>query len=142
MDGGRTGAEAAPAIGLQQIAAEQPGATACWSIIWRLTNKGDGLLKVLAVRIPHGQFKGEELRFEPPIELLPGKSDQFHVAVRCDEPTGLVTENAFIIFSVIWSGDPWRVFVRLRVTVTADGRPETATESITTQRVGFSGVDS
>jgi hypothetical protein len=55
---------------------------------------------------------------------------------------GLVTENAFVIFSVNWLGEPWRVFVRLRVMMTSDGRPETATELITAQKVGFSEVDS
>ena len=55
---------------------------------------------------------------------------------------GLVTENAFVIFNVNWSDEPWRIFVRIRVTMNLDGRPETETEAITTQRVGFSGITS
>ena len=67
-------------------------------------------------------------------------AQQFHNLVQCHEPAGLVTENAFVIFHCQWRGEAWRIFVRIRVTVTADGAPETATELITTQKVGFSGI--
>jgi hypothetical protein len=43
-----------------------------------------------------------------------------------------------MIFHVTWLDELWRVFVRLRVMMTEDRRPETATELITTQKVGFS----
>ena len=76
----------------------------------------------------------------PPLDLAPGKGNKFHVSVRCHEPSGLVTENAFVIFQAIWRGEPWRIFARIRVAVRTDGRPETETESITTQKVGFSGI--
>jgi hypothetical protein len=49
-----------------------------------------------------------------------------------------VTENAFIIFQVIWSGEACRIFVRIRVLVNGRGEPETRVELITTQKVGFS----
>jgi hypothetical protein len=114
----------------------------CWSIDWLVENKSANILHILAVRLPHGQFKSDERRFDPALDLSAGERKQFQTFVHCDEPAGLLTENAFVIFSVNWLGKPWRVFVRLRVTVTADGRPQTATELITTQRVGFSEVDS
>jgi hypothetical protein len=115
---------------------------AVWDIGWRIENVGKHPIQVSAIRLPHGQFKSVEQRFEPPIELAPGNKTEIVIRVKCDEPAGLATENAFVILSVDWLGEQWRIFVRLRVIVTVDGRPETATELITTQRVGFSGVNS
>jgi hypothetical protein len=51
-----------------------------------------------------------------------------------------VTENAFLIFHARWRGEEWRVFIRIRVFVVAQGEPQASTELITAQRVGFSGV--
>ena len=132
---------AEPRIVLTQVSAESDGVMACWSIDWLVENKSANTLHVLAVRLPHGQFKSDERRFDPAIELSAGARKQFQTFVRCDEPAGLVTENAFVIFSVNWLGEPWRVFVRLRVVMSSDGRPETATELITAQKVGFSEVN-
>jgi hypothetical protein len=92
--------------------------------------------------MPHGQFKATERRFDPVIELAPGSNTEFDTSVKCDEPAGLVTENAFVILLVRSRGEPWRIFVRLRVVVSTSGKPKTATELITAQRVGFSGIDS
>jgi hypothetical protein len=133
---------AEPQIVLTQVSAERHAVMECWSIDWLVENKSANILHILAVRLPHGQFKSDERRFDPALDLSAGERRQFQTFVHCDEPAGLVTENAFVIFSVNWLGEPCRVFVRLRVTVTADGRPQTATELITTQRVGFFGVDS
>ena len=58
----------------------------------------------------------------------------------CDEPAGAVIENGFLILLVEWLDKQWRIFVRLRVIINQEGEPETATELITTQQVGFSGV--
>jgi hypothetical protein len=95
---------------------------------------------MISARLPHGQFKSAEQYFAPLLELAAGASKQFTILVHCDEPAGLVTENAFVIFHCQWHGEAWRIFVRIRVTVTADGEPQTATELITTQKVGFSGI--
>jgi len=135
-----TAAEAAPAIALRQVAAERDSATGHWSIAWVIENKNLKRIEILAVRLPHGKFKSEEHRFAPALQLEPGASSRFQLCVSCDEPAGLVTENAFVIFSVIRSGEALRVFVRLRVVVNPGGKLETATELITTQKVGFSGV--
>ena len=114
----------------------------CWSIGWKIENDGKDSLVFESARLPHGQFKSDEYQFEPALDLAPATKTEFTVSVRCDGAAGLVTENAFVIFHVIWLGEPWRIFVRIRVVVTDDGRPQTETESITTQKVGFSGVDS
>jgi hypothetical protein len=132
---------AEPQIVLTQVSAERHGVMELWSIDWLVDNESANTLHILAVRLPHGQFKSEEQRFDPAIELSAGARRQFQTFIHCDEPAGLVTENAFVIFSVNWLGGRWRVFVRLRVMMTSDGRPETATELITAQKVGFSEVD-
>jgi hypothetical protein len=135
-----TDGSAAPQITLEQVSADRDGVLECWSMRWRLTNVAVNPIQLLSVRLPHGQFKSPEHRFEPAIELEPGDKTEFKLPVQCNEPAGLVTENAFVILAANWLGEPWRLFVRIRVTVAADGRSQTTTESITTQRVGFSGL--
>jgi hypothetical protein len=130
----------APAITLRQISAERDAITKCWNIAWRLENKAAHPLQVLAVNLPHGQFKSLERRFEPSIELKVGEEKDFQTPVHCDEPPGIVTENAFAIFQTVWKNQPWRIFVRLQVVVNSAGMPEAAVESTTTQRIGFSGT--
>ncbi len=134
--------EPGPEIELTQTAAQSEGAAGPWRITWRIENRGTDALDILSAHLPHGQFKSEELRFATALALAPGERKMFQVFARCDEPAGLVTENAFVIFHVKCSDEPWRIFVRIRVTMNVDGKPETETQSITTQRVGFSGIDS
>jgi hypothetical protein len=132
--------EHAPAISLRQEYTKYDKALGCWQIGWEVRNQGAQLLTIAAVRLPHGQFKSDEQLFMPALYLAPGKTERFQTFVRCDEPPGLVTENAFVIFTVNWLGAAWRIFVRLRVFVNPERNPETVTQLITTQEVGFSGV--
>jgi hypothetical protein len=140
MASARSDRESEPQVALNQIIAEREEIKECWNIAWVVENLGQYPMRILGVRLPHSQFKSEERRFEPAMDLKAGESAQFRTFVRCDEPTGLVTENAFVIFYVDWLGEPYRIFVRLRVVMNSQGKPETATESITTQKVGFSGT--
>jgi hypothetical protein len=142
MNGVSPRGESAPEIVLRQLAAERDGVTERWSIAWDIANQGKDSIEISGVRLPHGQFRSDEHRFDPPLNLAPGVNRQFHVFVSCDEPAGLVTENAFVIFTARWSGKAWRIFVRIRVVVNAAGKPETETQLITTQEVGFSDVAS
>ncbi len=131
-----------PTVALRQISVARDAATSCWNIRWEVENLGTDALEIVCARLPHGQFKSDEQYFKPKLELAGGASMQFQSFVQCEEPAGLVTENAFVIFHCRWRGDAWRIFVRIRVNVNADGAPETATELITTQKVGFSGITS
>jgi hypothetical protein len=131
-----------PQIALWQISSKSIGAAGEWNIGWQIENRGAYLLTIFSARLPHGQFKAEEKRFDPKLELAPGECQPFCANVRCDEPVGEVTENAFVIFHVNWLGAPWRIFARVRVTIGADAVPVATTEAVTTQRIGFSGVDS
>jgi len=103
-------------------------------------NRGVDEVAIWAARLPHGQFKSEEQLFDPALELRPGEQIPLRTCVRCNEPPGPVTENAFVILAVNWVGEKWRIFVRLCVAVAEDGKPQTETELITAQKVGFSGV--
>ena len=142
MDSNATAGESTPEIALHQVSVDRHGVMECWNIGWRITNRGAQPLSVLAAHLPHGQFKSEEVRFAPRLDLAPGANEQFQTSVRCHEPSGLVTENAFVIFHVIWLAQQWRFFARVSVVVDADGTPGATTESVTTQKVCFSGITS
>lgn len=134
----RSAVEAEPEIGLRQLATKPGGRKGYWRIVWSVQNRGLDKIEILAVRLPHGQFKADEHRFEPALVVGGGESAELQSLVHCDEPEGLVTENAFVIFSVRWLGTDWRIFARIRVIANSTGAPECAPESITTQKVGFS----
>ena len=128
----------APAISLRQRSARRESATNRWRIAWTVENHGEAPLELSSARLPHGQFKSDQQSFVPTLRLACGTAEDFETSVRCEEPPGPVTENAFMIFEANWHGAPWRIFVRIRVDVLHDGDPNTAVQSITSQRVGFS----
>lgn len=129
-----------PEVALRQLAAEPDGAPGLWKIHWRIDNLGGAPLQIISARIPHGQFKAADRTFLPPLGLPAHGQAEFHSEVRCQELAGLVTENAFVILHCQWRGAGWRTFVRIRVTVNGAGEPQTATELITSQEIGFSGI--
>jgi hypothetical protein len=111
-----------------------------WLFAWRIQNLTQQPIKFFAARCPHGKFRSNERTFDPPLHAAVGKNTTIEMSVLCDEPAGTIVENAFLILLVEWLEAKWRLFVRFRVTVNQQGEPETATELITTQRVGFSRV--
>jgi hypothetical protein len=125
---------------LTQVSVEPEEGRGNWTILWRVANMNSQPLELRTVRLPHGQFNSAERCFEPAIVLAAKQDAQFQVFVHCDEPAGLVTENAFLIFQVVRIDERWRIFVRVRVTANSAGTPAATTEWITTQRVGFLGV--
>src|SRR5215467_7403032 len=126
-----------PVVTVEQSSALRGVHTQDWTIEWRIANNGVGPISIVSARLPHGQCKSDQQPFDPPREIAAGAQASFRALVHCDEPPGLVTENAFIIFQVLWFKEAWRIFVRIRVVV-ENGEPQTAVELITTQRVGFS----
>ena len=97
-------------------------------------------MRLVSVRVPHGKFKAEERKFLPPVEIAAKDSFILDMAVTCEEPPETTIENAFLILFVDWQESKWRLFVRLQIRVNQQGEPDSATESITAQRVGFSGI--
>lgn len=127
-----------PVVTVEQSSVLRGVRTQDWTIEWRIANNGVGPISIVSARLPHGQFKSDHQCFDPPREIAAGTQALFRALVHCDEPPGLVTENAFIIFQVLWFKEAWRIFVRIRVVVQQNGEPQTGVELITTQRVGFS----
>ena len=85
-------------------------------------------------------IQGQGTAFRTGAAVESRRNARFQTSVRCDEPAGLVTENAFLIFHAVWLGEPWRIFARVRVEVESNREPKTVVELITTQKIGFSGV--
>ena len=65
---------------LHQVSVERDGATECWNIGWEVKNLGSEAVNIVSLRLPHGQFKSDELRFTPPLELAGGGSEQFQTS--------------------------------------------------------------
>lgn len=109
-----------------------------WLVTWRIENLGAQMLKLLSGRLPHSLFRCEEIALEGVPTLRPKESARLEFPIKCQEALGTVVENAFLILRVLWAEEPWRILVRLRVSIGPEGVPETTTELITTHRVGFS----
>ena len=129
-----------PKIAVDELRRNREVGNGPWLFSWRIQNLTDRSIKFLAARCPHGQFRSAERFFDPALQAAAGKAATIEMPVRCDEPAGSVIENGFLILLVEWLDKQWRIFVRLRVIINEAGEPETATELITTQRAGFSGV--
>lgn len=111
-----------------------------WLFAWRIENLGSEPLKILAGRLPHGKFRGEEREFNPAPEVLPHRSVELEFSVQCGEPAGTEVENAFLILRVLCLEESWWLFIRLRVIFNEGAEPKTVTELVTTKQIGFSGV--
>ena len=109
-----------------------------WLVAWQIKNLGQKTLKILSARLPHSRFRCDERKFDTAVAVGPEESARLELPVKCEERPGTVVENAFLILRVLWSDEPWRVLARLRVSVNQKSEPETTTELVTTQRVGFS----
>ena len=136
-----TASDDGPRVAVEELRRSIEGEHGRWLFEWRIQNLTEKPIKFLTARCPHGQFRSEERFFDPPFQAAAGRNATIEMPVLCDEPAGAVVENAFLILTTEWREDKWRIFVRLRVMVDEDGRPGTVAVLITTQRVGFSGID-
>jgi len=110
-----------------------------WLVVWNIRNLDREPIRILAGRLPHSQFWSEEKELSPNINLLPNESAELEFSVRCNEPPATVVENAFLILRALCPEEPWRIFARLRVVFDKAGGPQTTTELVTAQPIGFSG---
>lgn len=127
-----------PEVFVEQVRQAHRDDRGQWRIVWRVGNRNPSLLQLTAARLPHGKFRGPEKVFAPALELAAGQSTEIELSVVCNEAAGTIIENAFVIMRATREQAHWRIFVRLRVTVDESGVPQAVTESITTQREGFS----
>lgn len=130
-----------PKISVEEIRRSREVERGRWLFGWRVQNLTEQPAKFLAARCPHGQFKSEERFFDPPLQAADGQAATIEMSVLCNEPSGAVIENAFLILMTEWDESKWRIFVRLRVLVDQQGIPGTNAELITAQKVGFSGIN-
>ncbi|MDX6276608.1 MAG: hypothetical protein QOF51_845 [Chloroflexota bacterium] len=108
-----------------------------WNIEWRLENRGGLPVAIEVVAVPHGRFESAELDLPGSLPLEPGHERRISTNVSCDGVPGEVITSPFVILRVLWNGESWRVFARLRIEIDADGVPHAITEAVTTQPVGF-----
>lgn len=136
-----TVSDAGPRVAVEELHRSKEAEHGRWLFAWRIQNLTEEPITFVAARCPHGQFRSEERFFDPPLHAAAGRNAIIEMPVLCDEPAGVVVENGFLILTTEWREDKWRIFVRLRVTVDKEEIPGTAAVLITTQRVGFSGID-
>src|SRR5262249_8376259 len=129
-----------PRIAVEELRRNREIGSDRWLFGWRIQNLTQQPIKFLTARCPHGKFRSNERTFDPPSYIAGGENATIEVPVLCNEPPGTIVENAFLILLVEWLETSWRLFVRFRVTINKKGEPETATELITIQRVGFFGA--
>ena len=137
-----TASDDGPRVAVEELRRSIEGEHGRWLFEWRIQNLTEKPIKFLTARCPHGQFRSEERFFDPPRDAAAGRNATIEMPVLCDEPAGAVIENGFLILLVEWLDKHWRIFVRLRVIINQEGKPETLSELITTQQVGFSGISS
>jgi hypothetical protein len=102
-----------------------------WSISWTIRNQSPCPLEIHELRIPHDQFRAEDMTVHPPF-LIPGSSvGSLSSVVEFDEPPGSTLTYPFLILRAKWHGVPCRLFGRLRVESSADGAPHPICEEVT-----------
>ena len=136
-----TVSDAGPRVAVEELHRSKEAEHGRWLFAWRIQNLTEEPITFVAARCPHGQFRSEERFFDPPLHAAAGRNAIIEMPVLCDEPAGVVVENGFLILTTEWREDKWRIFVRLRVMVNEEGIPGTSAALITTQRVGFSGIN-
>lgn len=107
-----------------------------WRTTWRIENAEPSAVRVLGAIAPHSQFRGEATLDR---EIRPKGSTQLSLVVRTQGNAGSEVENAFVIVLVQRGDERWRVLARLRVPLDDAGMPKPRIETVTLQRVGFSG---
>lgn len=127
-----------PRVTVEQVSrriTHQPGV---WMVGWDIRNDSSDSLEIVNVAVPHGRFRGQEADLRLALWIPPWESHQLELRVACAGEPGTTVENAFLILSVKFEGEDWRILVRLSVDFNDSGEPHTRTERVTVQKVGFS----
>jgi hypothetical protein len=125
---------ARPALRIEPVGVAEP-ADDGWRTTWSVSNAAPEPVRIRGATAPHSQFRGQA---ELSIDVPANGTATFALVVLVDGVAGAEIENAFLI--VLVDGvDQWRVLARLRVRLEDGGRPRPRVETVTVQRVGFSG---
>ena len=125
----------APRLTIEPLGVAKPDGEG-WRTTWRVANAETESLRIVAAIAPHSQFRGETTLDR---EIRGKGSTQFSLMVRTLGAAGGEIENAFVILLVEQGADRWRILARLRVALEEGARPRPRVETVTAQRVGFSG---
>jgi len=125
----------APRLSIEPLGTAKPDGEG-WRTTWRVANAEAESVRIVAVLAPHSQFRGETSLDR---EVRGKASTQISLVVRTLGAAGGEIENAFVILLVQHGDGRWRILVRLRVPLEEASRPRPRVESVTVQRVGFSG---
>jgi hypothetical protein len=128
-----------PEVTLQPVGSAQRVEDGLWRLTWQLEMIGSDPLEVHEAWLPHGRFRAEPRRFEPPIRVEAGTPSELTFDVACAEPPGTEFENGFLLLRTSWREAPWRVFARLTVRIGDGGAPSPVTEEVTIQPIRFEG---
>lgn len=107
-----------------------------WRTTWRIANTEPEAVRIVAAIAPHSQFRGETSLDR---EIRGKGSTEFSLVVQTVGAAGSEVENAFVIVQVQRGDERWRFLARLRVPLGDAGKPQPRIETVTSQRVGFSG---
>ena len=102
-----------------------------WHASWTLASTLPWQL--LESWLPHDHFSGPRDRYDPPLAFDP--EGELRRVVACEDPSGSVIENAFLILHIKTAGETYRVFARLTVTIDQEGTPDQTCEAVTVQQV-------
>ncbi len=127
-----------PEVVLEAVSRRPGSGPGQWVFGWDVRNVGQVPLTLVQAWQPHGQFRGPRTELHSRPEVFPGATARVDLSVACAEPPGAVVENAFLILTLEWRRETWRILARLRITVDAAGVPDPTTEDISVQRIGFS----
>jgi hypothetical protein len=129
------GAISRPALRIDPVGVAEPDGDD-WRTTWSVSNAAAGTVHVRGATAPHSRFRGQiALALDVPAD----GSATFPLVVRVEGAAGEEIENAFLIVLVDVGDAQWRVLARLRVRLEEGARPRPRIESVTLQRVGFSG---
>jgi hypothetical protein len=107
-----------------------------WRTTWRIANSGADAVRIVAAIAPHSKFRGEATLDR---EVRSKGSTQISLIVSVDGAAGSEIENAFVIVLLQVGDERWRILARIRVPLDGAGTPRPRVETVTLQRVGFSG---
>jgi hypothetical protein len=114
----RWGISAKPRVRVDPFTTE--GTSGAWTVRWRITNEGDGPVRLLSAQQPHSQFRTPGTRLDG--EILPGATTDIALPVRFNETPGAIVENPFLIVRIRERAE-WRLLARVRVTAGANAEP-------------------
>ena len=126
---------ASPALRIDPVGlAERAGDG--WRTTWSVSNAAPEPVRIRGATAPHSQFRGQA---ELSLDVPANRTATFPLVVLVDGDAGAEIENAFLIVLIDANAEQWRVLTRLRVRLEEGGRPRPRIETVTVQRVGFSG---